>query len=143
MSVEIEKLEQYVLKILQPEKKETNGTGFFCHPDGYILTCYHVIEPHLNAGKNGVNVIYQGKEYQARICEEYSIKDADIAVLKLVIPLPSSELKYLPLDTHKRWDVGDKIYSFGYPEGYFSKPGIPIYGSVGGSTKVEGTSVKN
>jgi len=141
MSVGIGDLEQYVLKILQPEKKETNGTGFFCHPDGYILTCYHVIEPHLNAGENDVNVIYRDKEHQARICEEYSIEDADIAVLKLVRPLPSSELKYLPLDTHKRWDVGDEIYSFGYPEGYFGEPGIPIYGSVGGPTKVEGTSV--
>ncbi|PXF53612.1 MAG: hypothetical protein C4B56_01705 [Candidatus Methanophagaceae archaeon] len=141
MSVEIGDLEQYVLKILQPERRETNGTGFFCHPDGYILTCYHVIEPHLNAGENDVNVIYRDKEHQARICEEYSIKDADIAVLKLVRPLTSSELKYLLLDTHKRWDVGDEIYSFGYPEGYFSKPGIPIYGSVGGPTKVEGASV--
>ena len=93
MSVGIGDLEQYVLKILQPEKKETNGTGFFCHPDGYILTCYHVIQPHLNAGKNDVNVIYRDKEHQARICEEYSIEDADIAVLKLVRPLPSSELK--------------------------------------------------
>ena len=144
MSAEIGDLEQYVLKILQPERRETNGTGFFCHPDGYILTCHHVIEPHLNAGWNGrndVNVIYRDEEHQARICEEYSIEDADIAVLKLVRPLPSSELKYLLLDTHKRWDVGDEIYSFGYPEGYFSKPGIPIYGSVGGPTEVEGASV--
>ena len=141
MSAEIGDLEQYVLKILQLERRETNGTGFFCHPDGYILTCYHVIEPHLNAGRNDVNVIYRGKEHQARICEEYSIEDADIAVLKLVRPLPSSELKYLLLDTHKRWDVGDKIYSFGYPEGYFSEPGIPIHGSVGGATRVRGTSV--
>ena len=129
MSAEIGDLEQYVLKILQPERRE-NGTGFFCHPDGYILTCYHVIEPHLNAGRNDVNVIYRYEEHQARICEEYSIEDADIAVLKLVRPLPSSELKYLPLDTHKRWDVGDEIYSFGYPEGY-----------SGGATKVEGASV--
>jgi len=30
MSVEIGDLEQYVLKILQPERRETNGTGFFC-----------------------------------------------------------------------------------------------------------------
>ncbi len=144
MSAEIGDLEQYVLKILQPERRETNGTGFFCHPDGYILTCHHVIEPHLNAGRNGrndVNIIYRDEEHQARICEEYSIEDADIAVLKLVRPLPSSELKYLLLDTHKRWDVGDEIYSFGYPEGYFSKPGIPIYGSVGGPTEVEGASV--
>ena len=141
MSAEIGDLEQYVLKILQLERRETNGTGFFCHPDGYILTCYHVIEPHLNAGRNDVNVIYRGKEHQARICEEYSIEDADIAVLKLVRPLPSSELKYLLLDTHKRWDVGDKIYSFGYPEGYFSEPGIPIHGSAGGATRVRGASV--
>jgi len=56
MSVGIGDLEQYVLKILQPERRETNGTGFFCHPDGYILTCYHVIEPHLKAGRNDVNI---------------------------------------------------------------------------------------
>ena len=29
MSAKIGDLEQYVLKILQPERRETNGTGFF------------------------------------------------------------------------------------------------------------------
>ncbi len=140
MSVEIRDLEQYLLKILQPDKEETNGTGFFCHPGGYILTCYHVIEPYLDACKNEVNVIYKGKKHLTRICKEYCIKDADITVLKLIEPLQS--LKYLPLDVHDQWKIEDKIYSFGYPEGYFSKPGIGIIGSVGGSTELNGISVR-
>ncbi len=139
MSVEIRDLEQYLLKILQPDEEKINGTGFFCHPAGYILTCYHVIEPHLNACKNEVNVIYKGEKHRTQIYKEYCIKDADIAVLKLIEPLES--LKYLPLDVHDLWNIEDKIYSFGYPVGCFSEPGIDIKGSVGGRTIVEGISV--
>ena len=139
MSVDMRDIEQYLLKILQPEKEEINGTGFFCHPDGYILTCYHVIENHLNAGKTDVNVIYQGERHRAKICKEYCIKDADIAVLKLFEPLPS--LKYLPLDVHDLWGIKDEIYGFGYPIGYFKESGIGINGSVGGPTRHEGIGI--
>ena len=132
-------IERYLLKILQPEKEEINGTGFFCHPDGYILTCYHVIEPHLNAGKTDVHVIYQGERHRAKICNEYCIEGADIAVLKLFEPLPS--LKYLPLDVYDLWGIKDEIYGFGYPLGYFKESGIGINGSVGGPTRHEGIGV--
>ena len=40
-------LRPYLVKILWSDKETINSTGFFCHPDGYILTCYHVIEPYL------------------------------------------------------------------------------------------------
>gem|GEM_PF-1985265 len=139
MNVEVRDVEQYLLKILQPDKEDINGTGFFCHPAGYILTCYHVIEPHLNARINEVNVIYESEKHRTQIYKDYCIKEADIAVLKLIEPLQS--LKYLPLDVHNLWDIDDKIYSLGYPVGYFEKPGIPINGSVGGPTIIEDISV--
>ncbi len=65
-------LEQYVQKILQPDKEEINGTGFFCHPGGYILTCYHVIEPHLKAGKTEVNV--RARTIRRKFAENTALK---------------------------------------------------------------------
>ena len=131
-------LRPYLVKILWSDKKTINSTGFFCHPDGYILTCYHVIEPYLKENKDEVPIIYQDDVYQTKICKNYCLQDPDIAVLKLIKPPP---LSFLPLDVHKRWNSDDQIYSFGYPKGYFQKSGINISGAIGGFTTVDNTKV--
>jgi len=130
-------LSPYLVKILLPNKETINGTGFFCHPEGYILTCYHVIEPHLN--KNEVSIIYKDIRCQAKISKEYCLKKPDIAILKPTEGLAS--VSYLPLDVHERWSIDDRIYSFGYPKGYFQELGVSINGAIGGPTTIDSTNI--
>ena len=59
-------LRKYPLKILLPDEEIINGTGFFCHREGYILTCYHVIKPYLEINKAEVRVVYQNENRKRR-----------------------------------------------------------------------------
>lgn len=129
---EIGDLRAYLVKILHPESKDINGTGFFCHPDGYVLTCWHVITPYLKQKESRVILIRAGKEIEAEICEEKCCEEGDIAVLS--VPHRSREFPALSLDTHARRGLDDSLQSFGYPIGYFEREGIPITGTFGGLT---------
>lgn len=72
-------LQESMVKILN-EKGDTLGSGFIIREDGYLITCHHVIYllPSLM-------VNYQGKEYAAQWCQEYSNSEVDIAILKIKI----------------------------------------------------------
>ena len=113
-------LEKFVCKILDREGN-VRGTGFFVHPDGYIITCYHVVKAC--EGEVKVGIFYEPKMIIGETVREY--EQYDIAVIKInrencpVIPL-SSERKQ-----------GDKIFSHGFsiqhsrkdfPEGFPLKP---------------------
>jgi len=128
--------DKYVIRILFPNKDKLKGTGFFCHPEGYILTCYHVIESYLNKNKTQVKIFYQGKKYQAEI-EKY-FENLDIALLKIK---EKGFFPYLPLDIYERWKIRDEIFSFGYPKGYFEEPGNSATGVIEGITKIYGVKV--
>lgn len=75
----LEYLQESMVKILN-EKGDTLGSGFIIREDGYLITCHHVIYllPSLM-------VNYQGKEYAAQWCQEYSNSEVDIAILKIKI----------------------------------------------------------
>ena len=124
------KLRPCLLKILTPDEEQINGTGFFCHPEGYVLTCWHVIEGHLRRKLTEVTVLYDSAFLKALILKERSCRESDIAVLHILEP-PSS-LDYLRLDTHWRVELNDNLRSFGYPRGIFENDGVPIRGKVGG-----------
>jgi HEAT repeat protein len=133
-------LRPYLAKILVPSKNIVNGTGFFCHPDGYILTCYHVIKPYLDDNRTEIDIRYQDKSFKAKIYEAYCLEKSDIAVLKIIGQ--NIQIKYLDLDIYKRWNINDNICSFGYPKGYFQKSGIGINASIGSPTQdKEGISI--
>src|SRR5262245_53630260 len=125
-------LRPYLVKILALDENEVNGTGFLCHPDGYVLTCRHVIEHHLRCGSAQVSLLYGEERQQALIRDDLSCVEADIAVL--VLPQKSASWPYLPLDTHWRVKLKDDLTSFGYPKGAFATGGVPIRGQVGGLT---------
>jgi tRNA A37 threonylcarbamoyladenosine biosynthesis protein TsaE len=128
-------LRPYLVKILVHSKNIVNGTGFFCHPDGYILTCYHVIKPYLNDNRTEIDIRYQDKSFKAKICEAYCLEKSDIAVLKIIGK--DAQIKYLDLGIYKRWNINDNICSFGYPLGEFRQSGIGIDGCIGHQTKEE------
>jgi WD40 repeat protein len=76
-----------VVEILSPNQ----GTGFWVLPDGYLLTCYHVlITKHKDLLGNDVvtehtkaTIRYHGQDYLAEIDPEHSKKELDIAALKV------------------------------------------------------------
>jgi hypothetical protein len=50
LSFEVGELRPYVVKVLRANGRVI-GTGFFCHPEGFVLTCRHVIDPLLNLNR--------------------------------------------------------------------------------------------
>jgi hypothetical protein len=74
----VDLLRKSVVKILDIEAGTVVGSGFIIRADGYLATCHHVIYrlPSLI-------VEYQGEQYGALWCEEYSDPDKDIAILKI------------------------------------------------------------
>src|SRR5512139_277848 len=88
--------EKYLVKVLLPDGKTVNGTGFFCTPEGHILTCHHVISPWLKNQSTSCSVRYQEKDYTAAICTDFCLENEDIAVLRISSFLNSSP--YCPMD---------------------------------------------
>jgi HEAT repeat protein len=116
-------LRPYIVQVLHPLGM-VEGTGFLCHPDGFVLTCWHVLESWRQINKTEGEVQFQGKPTAATWVTERSDEAADLAVLKLTKP-EVREVPYLPLDVHWRVDAADSLDSFGYPEGQFAE-GIGI-----------------
>jgi len=113
-----------VVQILSKDNKLL-GTGFFISPDGYILTCYHVIKSQTGSLYIKTD-LYQDKLLAKVICE---CKKHDLAVLK-ADGIDNKELEDIaPLAEVMNWKPGDKIHSFGYPS--ISRiEGVPLIGNL-------------
>ena len=90
------------------------GTGFFVHPDGFLLTNEHVIE---NATEVAV-VTSEGRTLPARVVREDAYKD--LALIKLDV----SNAPYLPLGRSADMKVLDSIVALGFP--YADKIGVEL-----------------
>jgi S1-C subfamily serine protease len=125
------KVKDWIVKILPSETAErAEGTGFWATLEGYVLTCWHVVE---QIEKPWVE--YKGK----RDYIEKSWHIGDIALLLV------KELKGPPaiLDLQSNWDVGNKIYSLGFQ--YEGRQGeivlgyFPVgEGEITGDTEIDG-----
>jgi TPR repeat protein len=99
----------------ETEKSQSKGvgTGFFITRDGYILTCYHVVEK-----ANSVQVLVGDKMYEADI-EQIDIHN-DLSLLK--IRGVFSAIAFSPARSVK---LGESIFTIGYPnpdfQGYAAK----------------------
>lgn len=84
------------------------GSGFVIHPDGYLLTNFHVID---RAGKVSVK-FDDGQELDAQVVGGDPI--TDIALLKLDT---DRQLATVPLGDSSAVDVGDYVVAIGNPLG--------------------------
>jgi len=88
------------------------GSGFALSSTGYILTNYHVIGSRYDSiyVQNAI-----GDAFRAKMV--YAEPQSDIAVLKIIDP-SFEGLPALPYSFKKgKSDIGESVYSMGYPEG--------------------------
>jgi S1-C subfamily serine protease len=97
------------------------GTGFIISSDGYILTCFHVIENLINSDKINKETTYQQVKI-INIEDKYPFyyingdKTLDIALLKLNSP-EELNLKALPLgDSEQIQPFRTNFVANGYPD---------------------------
>ncbi|MCC6356779.1 MAG: trypsin-like peptidase domain-containing protein [Verrucomicrobiae bacterium] len=89
------------------------GSGFFIHPDGYILTNEHVVE---RAEKLEIQITtLDGKTYPAK--RVYGDEDRDLALLKVQADGPFPCLR---LDDLSPNYIGQTVIALGNPIGYQS-----------------------
>ncbi len=144
MPEKIGELHPYLVQVLNPSGT-VEGTGFLCHHDGFVLTCWHVMEPWRKESTTKGTVRYAGKLVSADWLLERSDQAADLAVLKLEIP-DDQEILSLPLDVyevHQRTELTDPLESVGYPVGQFQESGIATTAHLQGKspTKVNGLTM--
>jgi serine protease Do len=97
-----------------PYEKEENkmgyGSGVIIHQQGYILTCYHVVQGmnviKVKLGKN--KDLYQGKLIWAKA-------DKDIAIVQIS---PKKKLPAAAFGSSKQTVVGEKVFAIGNPFGF-------------------------
>ena len=83
----------------------SSASGFFVSSDGYVITNNHVIE-----GARQIFVsTYEGDRLKATIVSQS--KSTDLALLKI----PYSTDAYLMLATANSAEIGDKVFTVGYP----------------------------
>lgn len=109
----IEKIKQSVVLIeadLQKEGEIGLGTGFVVHPDGYILTCEHVVR---GISRGVIQIDKDGKGY-----EVYNFKilktnqTIDMAILKIEETILKAVTIEPLMDTRK---TGEDIAIIGFP----------------------------
>jgi hypothetical protein len=88
---------------------QSSGTGFLISNNGYIATCYHVIEGATEISVKGINSNFSRK-YNAKIVATDKLND--LAILKVDCNLES------PINYSLKWDVsdvGEEVFTLGYP----------------------------
>ncbi len=87
------------------------GTGFVISEDGYILTCYHVVEYAMRYGYDISVLLHDETEYPAELVG-YD-EDGDLAVLKINV----SGMNPVTIGSSGDLKVGETIYAVGNPLG--------------------------
>jgi S1-C subfamily serine protease len=86
------------------------GTGFFINTDGYLLTCFHVIE---HSKKIYAEVPSEGKyKYELEVISVCPMMD--IALLKIK---KFKVKEYCKLDTTNKVAKGNEVFALGFPLG--------------------------
>ena len=95
------------IHVIDPPQPDIAGTGFFIHPDGYILTAQHVVA---KAKKIFVR-LSSGITKQAEAVG--SLETADSALLR--VSETTGSYPTIPLGDWTALRQGDEVLAFGYP----------------------------
>ncbi len=87
------------------------GTGFVISEDGYIITCYHVVEYAIDNGYQVSVLLHDESEYPAELVG-YD-EDGDLAVLKINV----TGMNPVTVGSSQELMVGQTIYAVGNPLG--------------------------
>ena len=87
------------------------GSGFIITSDGYIITNYHVVETAFTSGYDVYVMLYNGKEYKAKIVGSDS--ENDVSLLKIDV----NNLTPVFIGDFNNTKVGETIYAIGNPLG--------------------------
>lgn len=126
----VKKLKESVVRILV--EGQASGTGFFVTPDGWLLTCWHVVEPAcvrdsvtheiLKIKKIEVEDVY-GHRYLTAYMTDMVKKGVGMAkaitfdYCPLKVVDTTRTFSYLPLGDFNDIQEGDMVYTCGYPLG--------------------------
>ncbi len=86
------------------EEDKGTGTAFVVHPDGYLLTCQHVVE-----GASKMEVAIGGKTYEATVIDSDEVRDIAL------IHIEAKGLPMLPLANSEAVQVGEDVRAIGFP----------------------------
>ena len=92
---------------VSPQNSGRVGSGFFIHPDGYLITNHHVVmdeNTELDVGFSGGDAVYTAKLISTNQCD-------DVALLQ--IKNPKRSFPFLTLG--ERVLLGDSVWLAGYP----------------------------
>jgi hypothetical protein len=103
------------------------GSGFVVHPDGYVLTNYHVV-----SGSSTVKVLVGGTEYTAAIVE--SLPAQDLALLKI----DAHGLTAVTLGDSDLLQIGDDVFAIGCPGGICGTVTAGRLANAGVAISIEG-----
>ncbi|MBL8200347.1 MAG: trypsin-like peptidase domain-containing protein [Chromatiales bacterium] len=100
----------FKVRLIDPEKpiEAAQGTGFVISPNGYLLTCAHVLDSQKQA-----TVIIEGQRLYADVVAMESGRD--LALLKLRDPLPQSATALSFRGEERGYSMGEDVYTIGYP----------------------------
>lgn len=105
--------QEFVFPKMKKEKEKTKiggGSGFIVSPDGYILTCYHVVgDPEADY----TVIVDPEHKYPAKVLAKDPL--VDIAVLKI----NEKNLPFLELADSNKIELGETVVAIGNPLGEF------------------------
>lgn len=88
----------------QARTGHATGSGFVLSPDGYVMTCAHVVE-----GATKIEVVVAGQTYPAQVV--VFDKTLDLAVARMV----AANLPVLPLADSDKVEMAQEVRTVGFP----------------------------
>lgn len=124
----VSKLKSSVVRVLVDD--QAKGTAFFVTEDGWLATCWHVVEPAIMVDtiKKVVNIkkitieFFNGEKVEVGIMIELlnngyiNAKSFDYCLLKIQTK-PKTVFSFLKLGTFNNINEGEQVYTCGYPLG--------------------------
>ncbi len=105
--------EEFIFPKFKKEKEKTKiggGSGFLVSPDGYLLTCNHVVA---DTEADYTVILDPKRKYSAKVLARDPL--VDIAVLKI----EGKNFPYLELGDSSKVELGEQVLAIGNPLGEF------------------------